>query len=279
MAWQGPFKKLAFITLDLEPDHCDLVAGNSYDSFRGLDELIGVVRDYSLPLTVFATGMVLQERKDEVRALIDAGAEIELHSYSHKSGREGVDEISRGVLAYRKTLGYSPRGYRAPLGMVSRSEIDYLASEGFLFDSSIFPSIFPGRFCNVFSDTRPFFYPRTGLLEIPISVIPFIRFPVALSYIQLVSFPVFRSLSSIFRLPGIVVIDFHLHDIFPSREFDNLPLRWKCVYSRCGFRDRTRGMRDLKHLVTLIKARGYVFEKLLDLYHRVREKVGITKNS
>jgi len=259
-------KKTAFFTLDLEPDHCDLVEGNPYESFLGIDEIIRVTEAGGVPLTVFVTGRVFDERPDAVRRFVDAGAEIELHGYSHKRTEGGVHAIERGLDAYRRMLGRSPLGYRAPLGMISDTEIACLAREGFLFDSSLFPSLFPGRFCNIRASSAPFVHPGTQLLEIPISVVPVARFPVSLSYVQLASYPAFRALVFLFGLTDSIVVDFHLHDVFPSSVFWDLPLKWKLIYSRFFLRNRARGIKDFMRLLFLFKSAGYAFARLKDLH-------------
>lgn len=266
-------KKLACFTLDLEPDHCDLVNGYHYESFRGADSLLEVLKEEGVPLTVFATGKVLDERLDTALLFARAGAEMALHSYSHKRTAGGVGEIEKGIEAYRRSLGTGPRGYRAPLGMISRQEIEFLSDEGFLYDSSLFPSLFPGRFSNVSSPTTPFVHKGTGLLELPISVVPVVRFPVSLSYIQLGSYPVFSLLAHFFGLPDRLVIDFHLHDVFPSSVFRELPLKWKLIYSRFFMRNRNLGVWYFKKVVALLKSRGYHFGNMMNLYAASMEEL------
>ncbi|MCX6340317.1 MAG: polysaccharide deacetylase family protein [Candidatus Aureabacteria bacterium] len=267
--------KYAFLTLDFEPDHCDLVKGNHYDAFRGIPKFLGMIRSRGITVTVFATGIVLEEREADIRTLVEAGAEVELHSYSHKRGTNGITEITKGIEAYRRIFGRSPKGYRAARGMISDEEIACLAAQGFHFDSSLFPSFFPGRFCNIAKPTAPFFYPGTSLLEIPFSVISRIRFPVSLSYIQLAGFPTFRALKCIFGLPDILIIDLHLHDLFPPDIFRSLPVKWKLVYSRCFMRHRERGLNDLEDLIRMLEGEGYTFGILGDLYRDYVKAAGI----
>lgn len=272
-------KKLACFTLDLEPDHCDLVGGYHYESFGGAGELLEVLRDEAVPLTVFATGRVLDERRDTALLFAAAGAEMELHAYSHKRTAAAREEIAKGVEAYRRAFGADPRGYRAPLGMISRPEIELLSGEGFLYDSSLFPSLFPGRFSNVRSATTPFIHEGTRLLELPISVVPFVRFPVSLSYIQLGSYPVFSVLAALFGLSDRLVIDLHLHDVFPSGVFAELPMKWKLIYSRFFMRNRRTGLHYFKKVVSLLKAKGYAFGKMMDLYTMsMKELAGERRN-
>lgn len=256
--------KHAFLTLDLEPDHCDLIDGFHYDSFRGIDALLDLLAGERIALTVFVTGKVLDERRDAALRFAAEGAEMELHAYSHKRPSVGITEISQGIEAYGRAFGRSPQGYRAPLGMISAEEITFLASSGFRFDSSLFPSLFPGRFSNVSAPSSPFVHPGTELIELPISVVPRVRFPVSLSYIQLASHLAFRTISSVFPLPDRIVIDCHLHDIFPSHTFRALPLKWKLIYSRFFVRNRKKGLRDFGRLVTLLKSRGYEFGTMAD---------------
>ncbi|MCX6353708.1 MAG: polysaccharide deacetylase family protein [Candidatus Aureabacteria bacterium] len=259
-------RKCAFLTLDLEPDHCDLVEGYHYESFEGAGEFLNILRKENAALTVFATGKVLDEKREIVRLFADAGAEVELHAYSHKRTASGTDEIAKGIEAYGRAFGRAPKGYRAPLGMISREEIEFLSKKGFLFDSSLFPSLFPGRFSNASAPTSPFIHPGTRLLELPISVVPVVRFPVSLSYIQLASYPAFRLITTLFGLPPRLVIDLHLHDVFPSSIFRELPLKWKIIYSRLFMRDRNKGVQYFEKVVALLKSKGYEFGRMMDLY-------------
>jgi peptidoglycan/xylan/chitin deacetylase (PgdA/CDA1 family) len=261
-----PPRKLAFLTLDLEPDHCDLVEGYHYEAFSCIDYLCGLIREKGLALTVFATGTVLETRPEMVLRLAAAGAEIELHGHRHKPPAEGVEEIAAGLRAYKRLFGRAPIGYRAPLGMISMKEIEHLARERFMFDSSFFPSLFPGRFANLRAPTSPFIHKGTTLWELPISVIPIVRIPIALSYIQLLGRVPFHLLAALFGLPRYMVMDFHLHDLFPTRVYHTLPLKWKLIYSRCFLRRRSQGTRDLERLIALCSRRGYSFRNLRFLY-------------
>ena len=78
-------------------------------------------------------------------------------------------------------VGRSPLGYRAPLGKVTKEEIIFLQNNDIRFDSSIFPTLFPGRFNRLAFPVSPFLVGGSSFMEIPISVIPRMRIPIGLS--------------------------------------------------------------------------------------------------
>ena len=73
-------------TLDLEHDYAGVAPAETYETLanrQALDRLAAIVRRHHLKLTVFATGLVLEQHRDSVRTFEEMGAEIELHGYSH----------------------------------------------------------------------------------------------------------------------------------------------------------------------------------------------------
>lgn len=97
--------------------------------------------------TFFVLGWVAERQPALVREIASHGHEIACHGYGHQLvtelGPEGFREDlkrARGVIA--DATGTEPRGYRAPsFSITERSlwALDILASEGFEYDSSIFP--------------------------------------------------------------------------------------------------------------------------------------------
>lgn len=113
--------------------------------------LLDMLARRGVQATFFLVGEVLREQPDLVRAIVSAGHEVGCHTMSHTPLWDLTPESLRAELrAFRDlwhgvTAGSVCRpllGFRAPtFSLVQRTRwaLDVLASEGFLYDSSIFP--------------------------------------------------------------------------------------------------------------------------------------------
>ncbi|MHB1423531.1 MAG: XrtA system polysaccharide deacetylase [Gemmataceae bacterium] len=98
--------------------------------------------------TFFILGWVAERQPDLVRAIRAAGHEIGCHSYAHRliyeqTPRQFRDDLRQARLMLEDILGESVTAYRAPsFSIVKRSlwALDILLEEGFVFDSSIYPT-------------------------------------------------------------------------------------------------------------------------------------------
>lgn len=148
--------RLAAVSVDLDEVPC-------YTAIHGLpsprDDRAHAIYDRALPrfaelfeqegvnATFFAVGRDLERRdnRDAVRALARAGHEIGNHSYSHlydltrKNRGELLKEIRRGTEAIERATGRAPVGFRAPGYTITDSVFDLLETEGYVYDSSVFP--------------------------------------------------------------------------------------------------------------------------------------------
>lgn len=76
-------------------------------------------------------------------AIVESGAEIALHGYSHEGAYAMTPEQERHVLekcielATKLKNGKRPSGYRAPLYQLRESTVQLLQEHGFLYDSSM----------------------------------------------------------------------------------------------------------------------------------------------
>lgn len=243
----------ACLTLDLEPDHAGRALPR-YDGWeparvRGLLELLS---RYGAPLTVFVVGQSLSARPETIELFRAAGAEFQLHSHSHDLERpDSLDEIRRGKDAFARVFGRAPLGYRAPEGRISPEGWRHLDDEGFLFDSSIFPSFWPRPRYLRFSPV-PFRPEGTRLLELPISTLSKARLICSLSWFKLLGWGVYRRLLEDGPLPEPLVFDMHLHDLWRLPAFDSLPQPWRAIYSR----NQLRGLALLEAFLELLQRRG-----------------------
>ncbi|MBU1615922.1 polysaccharide deacetylase family protein [bacterium] len=260
--------KLACITIDLESDYGYNYI-DSYGAFEDTGALESILDKYGIAPTAFITKGVLERPLSFVKKLEEQKAQFELHIVTHFPKEKRIKEMIRTKEAYIKRFGKPPLGYRGPAGLISEQELMILAREGFKFDSSIFPFRRPGFFDNSMMPQRPFIYEDSGLIEIPFSVIPKVRLPFSISYIQLFRSASYRLLEGIFGLPELLIFNLHLHDLFSSRAIKRLPLRWRMIY-RWNYLSRPLGI--LEDYIIRLKDQGYRFVSMKEIYEAALNK-------
>ena len=207
-------EKYACITLDVEEDYGDRVNEfNIYkDSFDKIEELKSLYDRLEVPVSAFITTNIL-DKDDKMTELVKWLAnDYHCHSHSHNTQSfDSKNEIATCFSKFKEHFGYEPLGYRAPQGVLHPGDTQLITDAGFLFSSSLFPSIRLGTFNNLKSPQTPFFY-DAGLLEIPLAVVNKFRLIVSLSYQKLLGSSLSHAFYKTFGLPNIIVYDSHLHD-------------------------------------------------------------------
>lgn len=258
-------KKYLCLTLDLEQDYGRF---NSYHSQENIKPLLELLKKYEIKLTIFVTGKILDEKPEIIEKFKNFPVEFEPHSYSHFTNspplsiKEKIEDIVKAKQAYISYFAKSPLGYRTPLGMITDKEIETLAREKFKYSSSIFPSWRPGFFNNLKKTTYPHFT-TSGILEIPFSVIPKIRIPIALSYQQLLGWPFYKTASYIFGLPNIIIYDFHLCNLKKSKKTKGLPFYLRLSY----LRNQNKGFKILEKFIKFTQKHNYNSVFMSELYN------------
>lgn len=268
-------KKTVCFTIDVEPDYASLLSQQMYSGKSDIPKLIDLANKRQLKITAFVTGMMLEQNPDIVDQLNSMGAEIEQHSYSHEVGHKPKSEdIELGITTHEKVIGRRPLGYRAPQGVITLDEAMLLQSLGIKFDSSIFPTFFPGRFNRLGFPHSPFTIKGSNLMEIPFAVIPRIRIPLGLSYIQLIGVRTLKTISRLFGLPELIVFDFHSYEFGKVSSYSQLRMFDKLVYYRAQ-----RIYRDpffvLEEVVDYLLSKGYEPKYMIDVYNEVKDIVPI----
>jgi hypothetical protein len=193
-------------------------AARTVESFKMLPRLLQALGERRLPLTAFVEGEILEHRAELIEPLVEYGALIECHGYDHScTGREvgaRIENMERGLEAYRTRFSEAPYGFRAPYGIIEREEIRRLEQLGVRYDSSIFPCFFPGRFNNFSAPLTPYTHAGTGLPELPFGALGGSRYPIALSYAQLIGWNAFRSIFRLSPKPPCFIFNLHLHDLW-----------------------------------------------------------------
>src|SRR5688572_21077563 len=111
------------------------------------DRLLALFDEANVRATFFVLGWVAERFPDLVSRIVGAGHEIASHGYDHglvydKTPAAFRADLLRAGAAIQRATGVRVTGYRAPsFSVTDRSlwALDVLVSEGYTFDSSIYP--------------------------------------------------------------------------------------------------------------------------------------------
>lgn len=142
-------------------------------TLRGMERVLAVLDEHQIRATFFTTGHFAGENPELIRHL--AGRhEIASHALYHAPAhvfRESDIAESRRIL--EAISGQAVHGFRMPrLKPFDKAALRQL---GFRYDSSINPTWLPGRY-NLLGEA-PFPGVSDGLIELPCSTTPWLRFP------------------------------------------------------------------------------------------------------
>ncbi len=244
------------LTLDLENDWYFEEPGYDHLTLAHLDEFIRLIRRIDVPLSVFVVGKTLERYPEAIdRLATELDCEFHLHSYRHETddSHDFRTELRLGKEAFADHFGRDPVGYRAPYGDIDPAHFPVLAEEGFVFDSSVFPSYRPGVYNNLTVSVEPY-VPEglSGPLEIPIGVFRGLRIPISQNYLKLFGTPLVRLLS-VAPLPNTLVYNVHLQDIYRTDSHDRLSGVKKHIINRNLSNSET----VLEKGVTRLRSNGY----------------------
>jgi len=104
--------------------------------------ILKLYEKFDIKQTFFVPGWTAEHYPDTINQIVDGGHEVGLHGYLH----ERLDGLSaemedywfmRGLDMLTRVTGIRPRGFRAPSYRFSKNTLNYLAREGFVYDSSL----------------------------------------------------------------------------------------------------------------------------------------------
>lgn len=173
----------------------------------------------STRITVFVVGQdaALDKNGAALRAIVEAGHEIGNHSFNHEpwlhlySPADVASEIERAEQAIGSAMGVRPVGFRGPGYSLSETVLQVLKARGYAYDCSTFPTIVGplarayyfakarleadekkkrdalfGSYRDGFRPVAPYRWDLDGggLIEIPVTTLPFARVPIHFSYLH-----------------------------------------------------------------------------------------------
>lgn len=182
-------------------------------STKGTNTILGLLKQKNIKATFFCTANYAINKPDVIKQMVTEGHEVASHGYYHSDFK--VEHLRQSKLALENISGTKVTGFRmARMMPVDEAEI---AKAGYEYNSSINPTWLPGRYNN-FDKPRTWFYDH-GVLQIPASVSPLIRFPLFwLSFHNLPLSLLKRMASATFKKDGYLNLYFHpweftdLHD-------------------------------------------------------------------
>lgn len=211
--------KVCFVSIDVEHD----VGTNDSKIFQGVENmgsLLAVFQNPAVPLTLFATGDVLQKYPHKVRSW-SGTYEIASHGFSHRffnelTYQEKEGDIKKFIELYRNLFGREPKGFRAPSHVIDDDTFAILERYGFTYDSSVVPHYPPLKSYRGYkgkAPVRPF--RKAGVGELPLAG-QLWGIPLAGAWIR--KLPLwFYTLLFLFHKPSYITLSMHSWDTLDRR--------------------------------------------------------------
>ncbi|MEZ2334606.1 polysaccharide deacetylase family protein [Mucilaginibacter sp. RCC_168] len=223
-------------------------------STNGTNSILELLRSANIKATFFCTANYALHKPDIIAKIVNEGHEIASHGYYHSDFKPAHLKQSKEVL--EDISGTEVTGFRmARMMPVDEAEIKVA---GYTYNSSINPTWLPGRYNN-FDKPRIWFYDN-GVLQIPASVSPLVRFPLFWLSFHNLPLPLIKWMSSAtHRKDGYLNLYFH------PWEFTNLHNKEK--YGLPGYISRNSGepfILRLKNFIKWAQAKGYEFSRTSD---------------
>jgi peptidoglycan/xylan/chitin deacetylase (PgdA/CDA1 family) len=132
------------------------ISSGYFSGYIGVPRLLKVFSRLGISnkVTWCIPGHSLETFPEQAKAIVDSGAEIALHGYSHEGSTQMTATQEKDVLVkciglVEELTGRKPKGYRAPLYQIQERTVKLLQEHGFLWDSSL-----------AHLDSMPYFLPK-----------------------------------------------------------------------------------------------------------------------
>ena len=152
--WPGNTQCVAMLTFDVDgvsswlnrdPDfinHPSLMSMAEYGPSVATPRILDMLDAHGIKSSFYVPGYVAETHVDLVKEIASRGHEVGHHGYMHEppstlSPEEEKDVLERGISILKGITGVAPVGYRSPSWELSEHSLDYLASLGFEYDTSL----------------------------------------------------------------------------------------------------------------------------------------------
>jgi peptidoglycan/xylan/chitin deacetylase (PgdA/CDA1 family) len=173
-------------------------------STNGTLLILDLLKTAGIKATFFCTANYAVNKPNTITKIVADGHEIASHGYYHSAFK--VEHLAQSKIKLEKISGTEVTGFRmARMMPVDETEIQ---KAGYTYNSSINPTLIPGRYNNV-NKPRSWFFDQ-GVLQIPASVSPLIRFPLFWLTFHNVSLTIIKWMSAAaHRKDGYLNLYFH----------------------------------------------------------------------
>ena len=141
-------------------------------SVRGINRILDMLSECAVHATFFCTVTFAEHAPQVMQRIVDEGHEVACHAMNHWNPQP--DDAPRAKVALERLCRRPVLGYRQP--RMQPVDTRELKDAGYCYDSSIHPTVIPGRYMHLNVSRKP--YVSDGVLQIPVSVSPWLRLPV-----------------------------------------------------------------------------------------------------
>jgi len=276
-------RKLACLTIDMEPDHGDpdghirLLENSEY-----FERYIDVINHYDAKVTMFTVTSLFERFGEHFERLVSRiPLEYAAHSHTHDPSNGATrEEIENAARIMKQINGKGLLGYRAPYGQITKEGLGHLLDFSYDYDASVYTSVRPGKFgyANLHMPNSPFWVRRgdESLLEFPFTSLSGVRIVFGLSYVKLLGWGLFSRLWRIFGLPDIALVLSHPHDFYFHKLAKFHPTGAEKVALS---RNATHAFEYYDKMVAELKSQEYEFIFVSEAFEIIQSQPGLREIS
>ena len=170
---------MILLSFDTEEFDVPREHGVEYDTLKegmevsviGTNRILDILKANDVRATFFCTGNFAERAPEVMQRIVKEGHEVACHGVDHWHPQ--ASDVRRSKEMVERVTGLTVQGYRQPrMFPVSDKDIQEC---GYTYNSSLNPAFIPGRYMHL-TAPRTFFM-RDGVMQIPASVTPWLRFP------------------------------------------------------------------------------------------------------
>ena len=227
-------------------------------SIEGTNRILDCLKANKVKATFFCTGNFAQNAPEIMKRIIDEGHEVACHGVDPWQPKKTDFAESKRIV--EKVTGRQVYGYRQPrMFPVVESEIKRV---GYRYNSSLNPAFIPGRYMHL-AAPRTWFM-KDGVMQIPASVTPWIRFPLFWLSLHNLPEPLYHWLTKrVLKHDGYFVTYFHPWEFYDLKQHPEFKMPF-IIRNHSG----REMVERLDKLIKMLKANKHEFITYKDFFDR-----------